>query len=103
MMACILVVEEDVKPILGLPELRAFGYIKESEEAKLWYFEDEKFEIDELESLPPCNYVLDVKLEDGAKPIIIPPRQIPLKIRDLVKTELDRMEKLGVISPVNEP
>ena len=45
----------------------------------------------------------NILLKGNAQPKQNPPRTIPHKIRDKVKTELDRMETLGVIKPVSEP
>jgi hypothetical protein len=42
-------------------------------------------------------------MTEDAQPKILAPRRLPVAIRDKVKDELDRMVKLGVLSPVNEP
>ncbi len=44
-----------------------------------------------------------IKLRPGAVPVQIPPRRVPIALREKVKKELDRMVKIGVIRPVNEP
>ena len=45
-----------------------------------------------------------IKLQPDAKPFcLFTPRNIPLPLREKVKQELQRMERLGVISKVNEP
>lgn len=45
-----------------------------------------------------------IELEEGATPVALSaPRRIPLPLRDLVRTELNRMEEMGVISKVTEP
>ena len=45
-----------------------------------------------------------IKLRDGAKPFALStPRRVPIPLKKSVKAELERMEKLGVISRVSEP
>ena len=46
----------------------------------------------------------DIKLKDDATPhSLYAPRGIPMPLRDQVKEELERMQKLGVIQKVSEP
>ena len=45
-----------------------------------------------------------IQLKEDAKPFsLYTPRNVPLPLRNLVKAELERMEQLGVISPVDQP
>jgi hypothetical protein len=44
-----------------------------------------------------------INLKEDAKPVIHAPRKIPVAIRIKVKEELDHMQHLGVIEPVEEP
>ena len=45
-----------------------------------------------------------IKLQDGAKPYALAtPRRVPIPLMKSVKEELERMEKLGVISKINSP
>ena len=44
-----------------------------------------------------------IRLKEEAKPVIHAPRKIPAALRTKVKDELDRMQQLGVIKPVEEP
>lgn len=46
-----------------------------------------------------CN----LKLKENATPIIDPPRKIPFKLYDKLRTELERMVKLKVIESISEP
>lgn len=42
-------------------------------------------------------------IRPDAIPIINPPRRVPEALRDRLKTELQRMEKEGIITKVTEP
>ncbi len=42
-------------------------------------------------------------LKDDAKPVIHPPRRVPIQLKDKIKAELDRMVSLDVIRPITEP
>ena len=44
-----------------------------------------------------------IKIDPTYKPVIHPPRKIPVTIRKKVKDELARMEQLGVIERIHEP
>ena len=44
-----------------------------------------------------------LKVDDTVHPVIMPARRIPVAIRPKLKAELQRMEKLGVITPISEP
>ena len=44
-----------------------------------------------------------IKLQQGANPVIHPPRKVPIALKDSIKAELDRMEAEGVVVKVDEP
>ncbi|UYV69528.1 K02A2.6-like [Cordylochernes scorpioides] len=44
-----------------------------------------------------------IRLKENATPVIAPSRKIPFSIREKVKAELERMEKLDIIEKVEEP
>ena len=44
-----------------------------------------------------------ISLDESVKPKNIPARRLPPAILDAVRTELERMQKYGIISPVTEP
>ncbi|XP_061196579.1 uncharacterized protein K02A2.6-like [Saccostrea echinata] len=46
---------------------------------------------------------LHLEVKDSVRPVQLPPRKIPLALKPKVKEELNRLEKLGVIKPVNTP
>ena len=49
------------------------------------------------------NREYNIEIDPSVPPVQLPPRQVPYKIADQTKAELDRMMKLGVIEPVHEP
>lgn len=40
---------------------------------------------------------------EGVKPVKMPARKVTLAIKDKLKQELDRLEQLEIIKPVNTP
>lgn len=44
-----------------------------------------------------------IKIDPSVPPVIHPPRTVPVALREQVKTELDKMEKKGIIAKVHEP
>ena len=49
----------------------------------------------------PITY--NMKLDPNVKPVVMPPRQIPLAVKERVKKELQRMEEKGIIAKVHKP
>ena len=49
----------------------------------------------------PVEY--HMKLDPQVKPVIRPPRRIPVSMQEKVKAELERMVNIGVIESVTEP
>lgn len=45
---------------------------------------------------------VELTLKEGARPIYHKPRQLPFALKDKVKERLDEMEKLGVITKIND-
>uniref|UniRef100_A0A669EUY2 Gypsy retrotransposon integrase-like protein 1 n=1 Tax=Oreochromis niloticus TaxID=8128 RepID=A0A669EUY2_ORENI len=105
------VVNDDVQPILGLCACREMGLVSFSNAVhqlstsaddlspQLITEYSELFS-DELGRLP---VTYRMTLNPDVKPVVRPAHRIPLAMKDRVKAELDRMEKLGVITPVSEP
>ena len=49
----------------------------------------------------PTEY--KIRLDKNAKPVVNPPRKIPYALKNKVKNELNRLEKMRVIKKVTEP
>jgi hypothetical protein len=107
--ATFLVLKEHVPSLLGLPSGAALGLFCISQASMvqyIWQDDEEVFEgitneVDEF--LQPCQKTVTLKMKDDAEPVIIPAQRVPLALRDDVYEELQRMEKIGVITPVHEP
>ena len=97
------IVNSNSSPILGLEGAEKLNFIKRvqtiSSKEIINEFKD-VFQSDQLGELP---YVYDIKLTADAVPKVFPARIIPKSVLPLVKEELDKLEKLGVIKKVREP
>ena len=100
------VIDSDECPILGLKACQELNLIQRVNEMKLTTTESimqeyaDVFDNKTLGCLPVQH---TTNLKEDAKPVIHAPRKIPVAIRSKVKEELDRMQHLGVIEPVEEP
>ena len=47
--------------------------------------------------------VYKMRLDLNSTPVVRPPRKVPLAMEECIKRELERMVKIGVITPVSEP
>ena len=56
---------------------------------------------DKIGKFPGAKY--SIKLIEDAKPVVHPPRTVPVHILPLYKAELDKMISENIISPVTEP
>ena len=56
-----------------------------------------------FEGLGQFKQPYSIKLKEGYRPAIHPMRKVPLAYKKRIIAELDRMEKMGVISKVNVP
>jgi hypothetical protein len=105
-----LLLEEDCAPLLSCAagvELGLFMIARDSLVEYTFEYEDmlalEGIDAAEDEFLRPCHKTVKIELKTGAEPVVVPPRRIPLAMREETYNELQRMQKMGVISPVNEP
>ena len=44
-----------------------------------------------------------IQVDPSIPPVVNPPRRVPIALKDKLKVELDRMEELEVVKPVDEP
>ena len=98
------VVKTHSQPILGLKACEEMNLIHrvqtlQSQEDVFEQYSD-VFNSSALGCLPVSHHI---QLNKDHKPVIHPPRRVSASLRPKVKVELDRMQKLGVITPVKEP
>lgn len=106
-----IVLDGDVKPILGLEGCVELGLIKRLENCgrtidnveevmdKKEFIEKNK---DVFTGLGTLKIGQKLELKEGAKPVSKPPRRIPLHLMDRVKLKLEEMEQQGIIERVTE-
>ena len=102
------VVEQATQPLLGLRACEDLGMLQQVQslkqeehfQSKMVAEFQEVFAADNIGCLPVKHHI---QLDESVKPVIHAPRRVPVALRSRVKEELDRMEKLGVIRPVNKP
>ena len=56
-----------------------------------------------LETLARYPFTYHIELKENAQPVVVPPRKLLFAMKETVKRELDKMEKLGVIKKVDKP
>ncbi len=105
-----LLMDEDVPSLLGMPTGAALGLFHIAKNSIIQWLEneDEEYEFDGIDAicdefLKPCDKTVEIKLKPGAKPVSVPPRRVPLALKNEVHEELLRMQRMGVITPVEEP
>ncbi len=100
------IVDRDVKSLLGLPDSMRLNLIQLSPEVhavqqqapEMSDYED-LFCTDSVGKLPVMYHM---RLDESVCPTVCAPRRIPLAMKDKVLQELERMTRLGIISPVEE-
>ena len=104
------VINKPVTPLLGLMDYLSLNLIQLHSEvhevdttdafgAEILYEYKDLFQGD-LGNIP---VVYKMRLDANVTPVIRPSRRIPLAMEESVKRELDRMVKIGAITPVSEP
>lgn len=96
-----VVFEGDYAPLLGFKASKQMGLITVNEN-EFECVDAVKIDNsdDKLGTLPGIQ---TLSLDPQVKPTIMPDRRVPVALKSKLKTELDRLESMGVIAPVNEP
>lgn len=100
----VYVVQRLATPLLGFPAILALGLLHPVDSVKELEADMKKMYPKVFTGLGLLKGEYKIKLKEGAKPYALSlPRRIPLPLYDKVKAELERMEKMGVIEPIEEP
>ena len=100
------IAQKDLKPILGLPDCERMGMVKRiidvsSVISSADIFNDYSDLFDGKLGCLPVQY--HIRVDPTVKPVIDPTRRVPVALRVKVEEELDRMQQIGVIEPVEQP
>ena len=99
----IYVVKDLHKPLLGRPAIEALGLVARVGEVQQEQNPEQLFP-GLFTGLGKLQGEYTIKLRDGAKPFsLTTPRRVAIPLIPAVKTELERMEAMEVISRVEEP
>ena len=58
---------------------------------------------DVFEGLGCMGGLYQMEVDETVRPVLHPPRKVPVALRDRLKEELDKLVKEGIITPVTEP
>ncbi|KAL5486983.1 hypothetical protein EMCRGX_G019531 [Ephydatia muelleri] len=96
------VADTSQNPILGLNASQELNLVKVVMNVNMQMNAIQQFK-DVFSGLGCLKQPYHIKLDPTVKPVISPPRNQPVTIRDRLKTELNKMESMGVIVAVEEP
>ena len=114
------IVDQDVRPLLGAETCQELNLIKvmvddildpetvnsvndKPQTSVLTKDRILKDYSDVFEGLGCMDGLYHMEVDDNVKPVIHPPRKVPVALRDRLKEELDTLVKEEVITPVTEP
>ena len=104
-----LVVKEDLTPLLGLNATQKMKLLTVHKENFINVVENANDDLTAnyadvfnkgLGTLPGK---VRLQVDPDCKPVILPARKVPVSVREKFKEELQRLERLKVITPVDEP
>ena len=102
----IYVVSDLHKPLLGRPAISALGLLKRVQAIE-WCIganNPEDLFPKLFQGLGKTQGEYKIKLKEGATPFsLTTPRRVAIPLMKPVKAELDRMQELGVITPIQDP
>lgn len=106
------IINENVLPLLGLNASLQMGLVSLSKEVHQVssstvpdFTQQIKSEYSDLfaDELGKLPVTYSMTLDPEVRPVVRSAHRIPVAMKDRVKAELDRMQDLGVITPVSEP
>lgn len=99
-----IVVKSEAKPILGIQACEEMGLIKRVMTLnKSGEMDILKEYADVFEGIGCLEGEHTIRIDDSVTPKIHPPRKVPVTLREKLKAELNRMEKMKVIAKIEEP
>lgn len=98
-----IVIDKQAPTILGLPGIEELGVVKrvysiKQEDNVLQEYSDVFTGLGKIKGVEHT-----IRLKPDAIPVVHPPRRVPVKLREQLKEELNRMEELKVIEKVSKP
>lgn len=99
-----IVVKSEAKPILGIQTCEEMGLIKRV----MTLNKDGEINIlkeyaDVFEGIGCLDGEHTIRIDNSVTPTVHPPRKVPVTLREKLKAELNRMEKMKVITKIEEP
>ncbi|UYV70481.1 K02A2.6-like, partial [Cordylochernes scorpioides] len=95
------------QPILGIEAIEKLSLIKKCDAVQIQQNNSAKEILNRhkniFEGIGRLPIEHKIRLNENTTPVIAPSRKIPFSIREKVKAELERMEKLDIIEKVEEP
>lgn len=101
-----IVVSDELEPIVGLQSAVEFGLIKSADINSINANEKEQFlsvNNEVFNGLGKLPGRVKIQLEEGASPKKHYNKRFPLTVQEKLKTELERLEKDGIICEITEP
>ena len=99
-----IVADTNSLPIIGLNSSKQLNLIKRilsiSNSQKRNFLNEYKDCFGEIGTLPKVHHIT---IDQNITPVVTPAREIPIVLLDKLKLELERMQRLDIIQPVNEP
>ena len=101
----LIVVDSDSMPILGLKACERLNLIKRVNTVNPVKMKSQiKAKYSDCFGEIGClDKVHHIEMKENVKPVVMSARKVPIALKKKLKSELDRMEKLGCIRKVEEP
>ena len=101
-----VVFDGDFTPLLGLRASLQMGLVTVNEcnfERIAMVMANDKYSVVFDNKIGTLGSHHHLKVDNAVTPVVMPPRRVPVSVRPRLKSEIARMEQLGVIKPVHEP
>ena len=97
-------VVENSQSLLGGDTCEKLGLVQKIDGVACQNIESEDdCTLPEVNIMPSLPFEYEIRVDPSVTPVIKPPRRVPVCIKDSLKSELDRMEAIGVIEKQTEP